>query len=93
MAGKKPTKTREVKGRRKRRKMKLSLRSRSVKKTEDHRETAGWSKIQDLKQADEGPKQPEIIQHQCSLWCNESYSETKSVLVTRLNVQIQIVGT
>ena len=34
--------------------------------TQDHRETAGWSKIQDPKKVDEGPKQPEIIQHQCS---------------------------
>ena len=66
MAGKKPTKTREGKGRRKRRKMKLSLRSRSVKKTQDHRETAGWSKIQDPKKADDGPKDPEIIRHQCT---------------------------
>ena len=66
MAAKKPTKTREGKGRRKRRKMKLSLRSRSVKKTQDHRETAGWSKIQDPKKVDDGPQEPEIIRHQCT---------------------------
>ena len=66
MAADKAPKKSRGRGGKKRRKMKLSLRSRSVKKEQSRMDTIGWSKIQDEKVEDTGPKQPEIVQHQCT---------------------------
>ena len=61
-----PKKSRGKGGRKKRRKIKLSLRSRSVKKEQSHLDSVGWSKIKEQKAEDTGPKEPEIVNHQCS---------------------------
>ena len=61
-----PRKSRGKGGKKKRRKIKLSLRSRTLKKEQNHMDSIGWSKIQEQKAEDTGPKEPEVIQHQCT---------------------------
>ena len=66
MAADKGTKKSRGKGGKRRRKIKLSLRSRSLKKEQSHVDSIGWSKVQEQRSEDTGPKEPEVIQHQCS---------------------------
>lgn len=66
MAGDRGTKKTRGRGGKRRRKIKLSLRSRSLKKEQSHMDSIGWSKIQEDRTQDTGPKEPEVIQHQCT---------------------------
>lgn len=53
------------KRKKRRRKMKLSLRSRGLKK-DSYEDSVGWSQIQE-QEAEEGPAEPEVIEHQCTM--------------------------
>ena len=66
MAGDRGTKKTRGRGGKRRRKIKLSLRSRSLKKEQSHMDSIGWSKIQEDRTQDTGPIEPAVIQHQCT---------------------------
>ena len=51
---------------RKRRKMRLTLKSRSLKKDQGYTDRVGWSQVASDSPKDTGPVEPQTIRHQCT---------------------------
>ena len=52
---------------RRRRKLKLTLKSRGIKKEGGYKDSVGWSKAGSDDPANLGPTEPQVIRHQCTM--------------------------
>tara|TARA_B110000438_G_C15777110_1_gene634555 strand:- start:1235 stop:1582 length:348 start_codon:yes stop_codon:yes gene_type:complete len=52
---------------RRRRKLRLTLKSRGLKKEQGYTEKVGWSQVASNTPTDTGPVEPQVIRHQCTM--------------------------